>query len=291
MSRAFAICLVVSLASFGSQKACAQASENPGKDTTGYYYPSQDSVSALDSAYHARKAELEEWVHSEEVHGRPQSDFLSVYAGYGGYLRILPRDLNQFFSERVLRPDPLSDRTQFATVDRAIVLSGQMLLGENWGIYLEYDFLAKWVNTIVDSSIPGPQNLSGAEEELDLTEHSLIVGGTYVIINGPWYRLRASGGMGGVFALTNETESGGYARAASATGYQVNFDLENDFRVSKAVSFTIDVLTRSVTTGELKTSAGQTLDAPFGKRTVPLTLKPTASNLVYGAAAGLVYYF
>lgn len=252
-------------------------------------HPSDSTTRALDSAYLARKAQLDRWVREQKRYAHPQEDFISIYAGYGGYLQILPRDLNQFFSERALRPDPSSDRNEYGTVDRAIILSGQAQLTETWGIYVEYDLLEKWANTQVDNNEFGQ---GGAIEELDLTEHSLVVGGMYVLYSGPWYRLRANGGIGAVLALTSETESpGGYSRSASAKGYQFNFDLLNDFRVMQAVSFTIDLLARTATTGELQTSGGQTLDTPFGARKTPLSLKPTASNIVAGAAAGLVFYF
>jgi hypothetical protein len=55
-------------------------------------------------------------------------------------------------------------------------------------------------------------------------------------------------------------------------------------------SFTIDLLTRSIETGTLKTSSDEVLDTQFG-RGKPPTLTPHASNFVYGVAAGLVYYF
>lgn len=260
---------------------------------TAAYHPPADSIQMYDSAYLARKAMLDRWIHEQKAHARPQSDFMSIYVGYGGWLQMLPRDLNQYFSERSLRPDPASDRNQFETIDRSIFLSGQAQLAETWGIYFEYDLTMKWFNTIVDSASPAPaKSINGATEELDLTEHSLVVGGMYVIYSGPWYRLRADGAIGAVFVLTNETESpGGYARSASTEGYQVNFDLLNDFRVMQNMSFTIDLLTRSVTTGHLKTSGGQTLNAPFGARKTSLSIAPTASNVVYGIAAGLVYYF
>ncbi len=281
MSRIVAYAMIVLAASFG-REAFAQSSIL--ESDSSRYAPSADSARRLDSAYLARKAMLDRWVREQKRYARPQSDFISVYAGYGGYLQILPRDLNQVFSERSLRPDPASDRNQFGTVDRAFVLSGQAQLAETWGIYFEYDLTMEWFNTVVDAN--------NATEELDLTEHGLVVGGMYVIYNGPWFRLRAEGAMGGVVALTNETETpGNYARSASAAGYQVNFDLLNDFRVMQNMSFTIDLLTRTITTGELKTSGGQALDTPFGAYKTTITLAPTASNLLYGFAAGLVYYF
>ncbi len=274
---------------------CAQQAMPARTDSIGYSMP-EDSVRKVDSAYRARKAELDRWIQAERATAHPQEDFLSIFAGYGGYLQILPRDLNQLFSERTLRSDPLSDRNQYATVDRAVIVAGQAQLAKTWGIYFEYDLVEKWFNTSVDSAAPAPYNISGTTEELDLTEHSFVVGGMFILYSGRFYRLRLNGGFGGVFALTTETETGtgsdNYARSASALGYQVSFDILNDFRVMQNMSFTLDLLTRTVTTGELKTSNGQTLDAPFGVgNPSSITLKPTASNLVYGAAAGLVYYF
>ena len=264
-------------------------------DSVGYALPA-DSVRKVDSAYRARKAQLDTWIHAQQATAHPQDDFISIYAGYGGYLQILPRDLNQLFSERTLRADPLGDRDQYSTIDRALIIEGQAQLASTWGIYFEYDLVEKWFNTKIDSVSPVPYNISGAIEELDLTEHSFVVGGMFVLYSGRFYRLRLNGGFGGVIALTTETETGtgsdNYARTASAIGYEINFDILNDFRIMQNLSFTMDIVTRTVTTGALKTSGGQTLDAPFGAGNPSgITLKPTASNLVYGLAAGLIYYF
>ena len=275
---------------FLASEVRSQQGPSTSPDSVVYAVPS-DTVRALDSAYRARKAQLDQWIHAQRSTATPQEDFIGLYLAYGAYLQILPRDLNQFFSERTLRSDSLNDRNQYSTVDRGITIAGQAQLARTWGIYFEYDLIEKWFNTQISTGNPA---LNNAIEELDLTEHSFVVGGMYVLYSGPFYRLRANGGIGGVIALTTETESpGGYAaRTASASGYQINFDLLNDFRVSQGVSFTIDLVVRSVTTGELKTSDGQTLDAPFGggnsSRTI--NLKPNASNMVYGAAAGLIFY-
>ena len=264
-------------------------SQQPIPTNSNDYMPT-DSVRALDSAYRARKSQLDKWIRSERAKAHPQEDFISVYGGYGGYIQILARDLNQFFAERALRSDPMSDRNVYGGVDREIILAGQAQLAQTWGIYVEYDFTAKFSNTTIDdSTIPA---LYHAEEELDLYEHSLVVGGMIVLYSGPFYRLRAEGGYGAVYALTTETEStSGASRSASATGSQINFDLLNDFRISPGTSFTLDILFRTVTTGALKTSSGETIDAPFGISKTPLTIQPTASNMAFGAAAGLVIYF
>jgi hypothetical protein len=282
--------LLASMFLFVSQVHGQQAT-SPITDTA-YTMPT-DSVRAVDSAYRARKAQLDKWIQAQRSAAHPQEDFLSVYAGYGGYLEILPRDLNQLFSERTLRPDPASDRDQYETVDRSVMIVGQAQLSRSWGIYFEYDFLAKWFNTQISQVDSKDSALLGAIEELDLTEHSFIVGGMFVIYSGRFYRLRVNGGFGAVIALTSETESPyGYTRSASAVGYQTNFDIMNDFRVMQNMSFTLDIVTRTITTGALKTSGGQTLDASFGVGNPSrIMLKPTASNVVYGLAAGLAYYF
>jgi hypothetical protein len=244
-----------------------------------------------DSAYHARKALLDQWIHEQRKAASPQEDFLSVYAEYGAYMQILPRDINQLFSERTLRPDHTADRNAYGTVDRAILLGGAAQLSKSWGIYVEYDFTAKFLNTIVDDSSHGAHSLAGIEEALDLSEHAFVVGGMFMLYSSRVYRLRASGGFGAVIALTSETEAGGATRSASATGYQANFDLLNDFRIVDNASFTLDFLARTVSTSTLKTPEGTTLDAPFGRGPRSVTVAPNASNVVYGFAAGLVYYF
>ena len=255
---------------------------------------SDDSSSrAVDSAYRARKAQLDAWVHSERDASHPQEDFISAFIGYGGYEQILPRDLNQMFSERTLR-DSSSDRNQYSTVDRAFLFGVQAQLAKTWGIYVEYDLTMKWFNT----QLPGSTTaISNAIEELDLTQDGFVVGGMYFIYSGRVYRLRAAGGIGGVVAFTTETEtlSGSKSpttRSASATGYQVDFDILNDFRVDKGVSFTLDFLFRTATTGALKTSGGKPLNSPFGSGSpTVITFQPTASSQAFGIAAGLVFYF
>ncbi len=284
MSRLIVLVVAVLALCYSSRSLAQEISH----DSSQYRLPA-DSSRIFDSAYRARKAQLDMWIKAQRSAAHPQEDFISLYVGYGGYLQILPRDINQFFSERSFRADPTSDRNNYGTIDRAIIIGGQAQLSRSWGIYAEYDYSVKYANTQIDIDTLG---LLNAFEELDLIEHAFVVGGMYMIYSGEFYRLRLNGGIGGVIALTTETESKSNAsRSASATGYQVNFDILNDFRVSQNVSFTIDLLTRSITTGELKTSDGQTLDAPFGARKTPLSLKPNASNVVYGLAAGLVFYF
>ncbi len=267
----------------------ATLAQVPSTMDTSHYAPPPDSLRTLDSTYRARKAVLDTWIRAQRSVAHPQEDFISVYLMYGGYLQILPRDINQFFSERALRPSPKDDRENYGTVDRSFLLGAQAQLSKSWGIYVEYDLTMKFANTTIDSNYPG---LQGAEESLDFTEHSFVVGGMFMFYSGQFYRLRANGGIGALIVLTSETESpSGASRNASATGYQFNFDVLNDFRVMDRLSFTLDLLARTVTTGTLKTSDGKAIDQPFGNRKSALSIAPTASNVVYGLAAGLVYYF
>lgn len=264
----------------------AHAQEAVTPDTTNYTPP--DSLRVLDSAYRARRAMLDRWVREQHRDAHVQQDFMSLYLSYGGYLQILPRDLNQFFAERVGRPDPKSDRDNYGTVDRAFLLGAQAQLGQTWGIYTEYGLLFKFFNTEIDSL-----NLV---EDIDLVEHSFVVGGMYVIYTSPFYRLRVNGGIGGVFALVSESEetvSGGSlaTRKSSAVGYQSNFDVLNDFRIMPKLSFTLDLLLRSVSTGTFKTSNDKSIDVPFGRSKTTASLSPSATSVMYGFAAGLVYYF
>jgi hypothetical protein len=267
MSRFFAP-LFFAAALIAATNSVVHAQMSPASDTSNHqqriYRIPVDSI-RYDSTYRARKALLDKWVGEQRRAAAPQEDFLSVYAGYGGFIQILPKDLNQFFSERTLRVDPSSDRNNYTTVDRAIILAGQAQLTKSWGIYFEYDYTAKFFNTIVDSVTPGSHNLAGLQEELDLSEHALIVGGTTVLLTSPFYRLRANGGIGAMIVFTTEMETGATQRSASAAGYQINFDLLNDFRFADRASFTIDLLTRSVATGTLKTSGGEALNTQFGR--------------------------
>ncbi|MDP4199406.1 MAG: hypothetical protein Q8922_09760 [Bacteroidota bacterium] len=268
-----------------STQVLAQAADSTG------YQPPVDSTRSYDSIYRARKAMLDTWIRAQRTVARPQEDFISLYLMYGGYLQVLPRDINQFFSERALRPSPMTDRENYGTVDRAISLGAEAQLSKMWGIYVEYDFMAKYANTVIDSNAFALKN---AEEEVDLTEHAFVVGGMVVLYSSQFYRLRANGGIGGIVALVSESEADSgvsHTRSSSATGYQVNFDLLNDFRVMDRMSFTLDLLARTTTTGSLKTSDGTTIEKPFGKRATSLSIAPTATNVVYGLAAGLVYYF
>jgi hypothetical protein len=291
--RALAIALVFVLC-VGSIRA--QEAQTP--DTASYTSP--DSLRVLDSTYRARKVALDRWVREQHRDAHPQQDFISLYLTYGGYLQILARDLNQLFAERSLRNDAKDVRNNYGVLDRAFLVGAQAQLSRSWGIYTEYNLSFKYFNTQIDQDSlhrsPLRDALNGYIEDIDLTEHAFVVGGMYVIYSSPFYRLRANGAIGAVLALVSESEqtskgSTVSSRSSSATGYQVNFDLLNDFRIMPSLSFTLDVLTRSVSTGTLKTSSDKTIDEPFGKNMNKLSIAPTATNVVYGFAAGLVYYF
>jgi hypothetical protein len=275
----------------------AAAPQAFAQDTTvhpiDYTKPSIDSLRMQDSLYRARKALLDKWVADQRSQaGKPQDDFLSISFQYGGLVEMASHDITQIFAERVFRPDPKSDADEYAIAKRSVLLSGQAQLAKTWGIYVEYDYTNRYSNVIVDPNTHGFK--ATAEEGLDLTEHSFIVGGMYILYTSRWYRLRLNGGIGGVIAETIESELDSTnklkSRSASAKGLTINFDVLNDLRVMENVSFTIDLFTRSISTGKLTTSDDKTLDEPFG-RAGKSSIAPTASTNIFGVAAGIVYYF
>ncbi len=115
MSKVIAL-TVVCLAIFIARNARSQMPMPARLDSTGYALPA-DSLRKIDSIYRAHKADLDRWIRTQQAAARPHRDLVSLYIEYGGYFQILPRDLNQLFSERTLRPDPLSDRNEYSTVD------------------------------------------------------------------------------------------------------------------------------------------------------------------------------
>ena len=258
-------------------------------DSVRFTYPPGDSVRILDSLYRARKRLLDKWFENHRAAAHPQEDFLSIYAGLGGYVKIRANDLNQYFSERVGRPDPAGDRENLSSIDRYFILAGQAQLARSWGIYVEYNFSQKDFNTIIDDTLV--HALHGTQETMQLTQHSLVTGGMVYLLSSALYRLRANGGLGAAYVrLYEEEAASGATRSSTAVGYQFNFDLLNDFRFAEWGSFDIDFFSRSVSTGTLKTADGQTLQTPFGIRGAS-SLAPRASNLSFGFAAGVVFYF
>jgi hypothetical protein len=283
--------------------ACCATNSFAQSGTSGtidYTKPPADSMRVQDSLYRARKALLDKWVADQRTAaGHPQEDFISVYLAYGGLVEIQPRDITQLFFERVWGADTSTDFNTFSMASRSFLLSGSAQLAKSWGIYVEYDYTTRFSNVIADvdsSNGKKPRFKYPAEESLGLTEHGFVVGAMYILYTSRFYRLRLNGGLGGVFATTLEQEIDStkktVSRSASAKGYSVNFDVLNDLRVMEDLSFTIDLFTRSISTGKLTAAEGTTLDKPFGRRKEALHPEgPTASATMFGVAAGLVYYF
>jgi hypothetical protein len=276
--------LLVLLSAFGSERASAQVRH----DSISYEVPrppDRKLADSLDSAYRASRAMIDKWIREHRVAPGPREEFASLYFMIGGLIRVSPRDINQYFAERAFRPDPQSDRTAYRSSDFAFTIGANFQLSRTWGLFVEYDYTGTFFNTIIDASTSG---VNGLEESLDLTEHALVTGGTVQLYGDRFYHLHAIGGLGGVFALVDEEEPATNAsRTSSATGLQLNFDLANDFRIGSWGGARIDLMTRSTMTGRLKTSSGQTLDAPFGKAQRRTSIAPAASKSTFGFLVGL----
>lgn len=285
MRLAIALFALLLLTFVGSIGAYAQVKH----DTLVYEVPrapNRQLADSLDSAYRANRAMIDKWLRDHRVAPGPREEFASLYLLFGGLIRVSPRDINQYFAERAFRPDPHSDRTAYRSSDFAFILGADFRLSRTWGLFVEYDYTGTFFNTIIDASTSG---VNGLEESLDLTEHALVTGGMVQLYGDRFYRLHAVGGLGGVFALVDEGEPATNAsRTSSATGLQLNFDLTNDFRIGSWGGVRINLMTRSTMTGRLKTSAGQTLDAPFGKAQRTTTIAPTASKSTFGFFIGLL---
>jgi hypothetical protein len=279
----FGLLCIAAFAASSADSASAQM------DSNVYVLPPRPQghvADSLDSLYRVRRAQVDQWAARQRAGAVPPNEGLGIYAEIGGLIRTSPADLNQFFAERAFRPDPNDDRSAFRSVDRAFILGAQFRLSRSWGIFVQYEYSGTVFNTIIDSAAP---NVKGLEESMDLTEHSFVTGGMMMLYSSQFYRLRALGGLGAVYASTTEEEPASVsARSASAVGVQLNFDLVNDFRIADWGNALIDIMTRTTSTGELKTSAGETIDKPFGRANRAATLSPHASKTAFGFAVGLM---
>ncbi len=281
---AFAMLLVI-------PAICQSQTATPARilDTNTFNHPSADSLRVLDSIYRAKKAELAKWELRQSSMPEPSNDFISAYATIGTLMQIRASDINQYFSERAGRPKPVDDRGNFSGVDRALSLGARASIAPEIEVFVEYEYLGRWYNTIVDSTaLPA---LSGVEEELDLTTHSLMTGARVTMYNSRFYRLCAVGGIGAAIAFVSEHEGASTSRSSSATGIQINFEIANEFRFAHWGSFLLDLTSRILSTSELKQSGGATLTPPFGLRPTPQSISPRASYAVAGLTVGVVAFF
>ena len=251
--------------------------------------PAPPPIPNLDSAYSVRKAQVKRWEKESQSVALRKPDSLSIYATLGTLMLIRAGDVNQYFSQRAGRSDPIGDRDEFSGVDRAFAIGGNSQITPWLGVFLEYDFLTRWYNTdILSSPLPA---LVNAEEEVDLTAHSLIVGGSLTIIESRFVRLRGNAGLGPALSFVHETESNGYSRQSSALGLQISVGLLTDLRFADWGSFLIEVGARSVSEGTLKSAGGSNLSEPFGANPARMEPAPSASYLVGGLSVGLIGYF
>jgi hypothetical protein len=254
---------------------------------SGYYaIPPADSARMFDSIYKLRKTQFEERERLAAAQS-VQDAFFTLSATISAFNEMKALDLNQYFAERALRPDPASDRTTLSSLDRYITIGGQFHLSNTIAAAVEYDFIGRYFNTTVDS-LPGTP-----DEHLDMTYHLLLVGPQITFFTSHLFRLKATGGIGPAFVLAGETENGPVtsSRSSSATGIAISFDLAADLRVVDWASFTVDLFSRSISTGALTTTGNHDLSQPFGSHTAAFDISPNANTTIFGLAIGGVVYF
>jgi hypothetical protein len=253
---------------------------------SGYYaIPPADSARMFDSIYKLRKAQFEERERLAATQS-VQDAFFTLSATISAFNEMRAPDLNQYFAERALRPSPASDRSSLSSLDRYITLAGQFHMTSALAVNIEYDFIGRYFNTTVDS-LPG-----FPDEHLDMTYHLLMVGPQVTFFTSHLIKLKATGGIGPALVLAGEAElPTTAARSSSATGIAISFDLAVDLRVVDWASFTVDLFSRSISTGALTTTGNHDLSQPFGYHTATFDISPNASATIFGLAIGGVVYF
>jgi hypothetical protein len=253
--------------------------------------PPADSARMYDSIMVLRRQQIE--ASSENLALHPIQDaFITVSASVGAVNWFKAPDLNQYFAERANRPDPQSDRSNLNTVDRFLTLGAQFHLTKDIGVFVEYDFTGRYFGTVVaqDTLNTGPASQEH-EEHFDATYHTLLTGPEVTLYRSHLLRVKASGGIGAAFVIGTESETGsGVSRGSNATGLAVSFDLATDFHVLDWASFTIDLFSRTISTGKLKTSGSQDLSSGFGFHQAPFLNAPNASSSVFGFSIGAIVY-
>ncbi len=263
---------------------------NNAVDSNYTAIPSADSARMYDSIMVLRKKQIE--ASSRFAMEHPIQDaFITISASVSAFNRFKAPDLNQYFSERSARPDPASDRSGLSGLDRYLTLGVQFHLTSDIAVIIEYDFMARYFNTVIenDSSVIPPW--PNGEEHLDMTYHTLLTGPEITLYRSHLLRVKADGGIGAVFAIANELETAtNAARSSSATGIAISFDLATDIHAVDWASFTIDLFARTLSTGALKTSSGQDLSTGFGFHSNAFQIAPHASGAVFGLAIGGIIY-
>jgi hypothetical protein len=250
--------------------------------------PPADSARMYDSIMVLRKKQIE--ASSKYASAHPVQDaFFTISASVSAFNRFKAPDLNQFFSERANRANPASDRDGLSGMDRFVTLGAQFHLTSDLAVFVEYDFMARYFNTVVEND--SITHWPNGEEHLDVTYHTLLTGPEITLYRSHILRVKADGGIGAVFAIASETESATSAsRSSSATGIAVSFDLATDIHAVDWASFTIDLFARTLSTGALKTSGGQDLSNGFGFHSNAFQIAPHASGVVFGLAIGGIIY-
>jgi len=252
--------------------------------------PPADSARMYDSIMVLRRKQIEESSHVLASHP-VQDAFFTISASVSAVNWFKAPDLNQYFSERSYRPAPKDDRTNINGLDRYITLGGQFHLTNDIAVFVEYDFLARYFNTVVSQDTLNGVTYGEREEHLDATYHTLLTGPEVTILRTHILRIKAMGGIGAAFVLGSDEETvPNVARSSSATGLAISFDLATDLHVVDWASFTIDLFSRTISTGALKTSGGSDLSSGFGTHTQTFMNAPHASGSVFGLAIGGIVY-
>jgi len=253
--------------------------------------PPADSARMYDSIMVLRRKQIEESSQNLALHPI-QDAFVTVSLTVGAVNWFKAPDLNQYFAERSGRANPQDDRSQLNTVDRFITLGAQFHLTRDLGVFVEYDFMGRYFNTVVsqDTVLTYPGSVEH-EEHLDVTYHTLLTGPEVTLFRSRLLRVKASGGIGAAFVLATESETAsGAARSSTATGIAVSFDVATDFHVVDWASFTIDLFSRTISTTKLTTSGSQDLSTGFGFHTTTFQNAPRASSSIFGFAIGGIVY-
>lgn len=261
---------------------------NNSIDTSYTAIPPADSARMYDSIMVLRKQQIE--AYSKLAASHPVQDaFITISASVSNFNRFKAPDLNQYFSERSDRPDPVADRVTMSGLDRFLTLGAQFHLTSDIAVMVEYDFMSRYFNSVVEFDTV--RHWPNGEEHLDMTYHTLLTGAEITLYRSHLLRLKADGGFGAVFAMASDLESAtGASRSSHAAGLAISFDIAADFHAVDWASFTLDLFARTVSTGTLKTSGDQDLSHGFGFHSGSYQIAPHASGTAFGLAIGGIIY-
>jgi len=261
--------------------------EDPKVDSNYYVIPPADSARMYDSIYRLRAEEVRKR-EKKELDREWYSEMLKINIGSNAYGKFRAPDLNEYFAEITGRETPSDDRANLSTIDRILYLGGIAQLSEEYAIYAEYSYLARWYNTLVENSQKA--NVTNGEHTLDYTAHTFVAGPQVTLYQGSFMRVRAYGGLGGsVIFVTEREDISKSERTGNTTGFAVNFGIPIDFRVKRWLTFSLDFYTRSIMAGKPTFTSDATLASPFGGRTEATSIDPAVNSATFGLAFSLLF--